>query len=382
MITGATKVIGPVPGCKLNPFLLAQSQTHEAYGLILIDYEEEPPVFDILFLKGQHIWPAARMGPKSRFMIDPGFIQDKFSALRSNPGTVVFLFDVPKESMDRFFATLVAEPYLKLELTPLSRRQRLSLLEKSVRPGTLCEIDRFSRVPPSIILAELNSPEDIRPLRPLPDEGLLFLYDVGANIALIKEKERYGIVPGQRSVSRDASAEGTEKRRVVDPAQEEMFPSNSVQPEQGGNGEPQTKPETRNPEPTPGATRLNDEDAELVHVMAEFVKRFKHEVRSNLGNLRDRVLDRGEEEMRNLFRAFDSTRLTIDTAAFALEYVRITAMHAPFFKRSQVKWIAEEAISQLYSKQYDVLEYHGLIERTETIYHRLKKKRIPLFSMW
>lgn len=77
MINGALQIIGDVPGKHLDPLLLAQSQSNDSLGFMMIAYatqsaNADTPLsrfYDLFFLRGSHICECARMNRDLRFQL-------------------------------------------------------------------------------------------------------------------------------------------------------------------------------------------------------------------------------------------------------------------------------------------------------------------------
>ena len=361
MLKQATTVHLRVPGIHIDPFLLAESQAGDSHGIVLIAYNGPP--FDLLFLEGPRISLAARWGPDYKFILDPAYIKEKFQALRTSVGTSVSFFTVTGETLTSFIATLYFEPFLRCDLAPLNRRQRIALLTKNVRPGTLMEIDCFSSFPPAVQLVPLDPSEGIRKVRPLPQSGILSLYDTTLNAALLEEKKLMGMLP--RQVPHRPAEPPTPGPSLPDPSQQELFPSpvNTIA---------DLTPAEPLPSRPPLTTGLLPEEARFIAVMKNFLTHFRHELHEELGKSAVPLLDRAERKVNALIHGFDRTRLDMDTAHFTLDYLKFATMAARFPNRRKVRQIAVFALGELYAKHYEEIEKFKVLDKIESLYAKFK----------
>ena len=104
MITGATSVLGPVPACHVDPFLLAQGQPPETYGYISILYPGQ--WCDILFFRGQTIRYAGRLREHHRFLTREAIVRESFLAYRADASTAVSLFTAHASAVRAFLSSV------------------------------------------------------------------------------------------------------------------------------------------------------------------------------------------------------------------------------------------------------------------------------------
>ena len=185
MITGATAVLGPVPGCHVDPFLLAQGQTPETYGYISIAYPGQ--WCDILFFRGQTIRYAGRLREHHRFLTKEGVVRETYLSYRSDPSTGVSLFTAQAPAVRAFLSTFYYVPFLKTDLQLMSRQQRARVFGALRIPRCLIERALFAASGPVVDLQICEAAEGLpRPPFTLA-QGILALYDIDRNQEMLRE---------------------------------------------------------------------------------------------------------------------------------------------------------------------------------------------------
>jgi hypothetical protein len=196
MINGATQVIAGVPGRHLDPLLLAQSQSRDSMGFIMIAYqrqltgEDQPPsrFYDLLFFRGSDIFECARMNQDLRFQLHQEVAFQTFRDFSQDDGTRVFLFLASEELLHRFRSTFYYEPCLKVQVKALSKKQIVNLLKSTGCQRGIIECNEFTQVAPSLELLEVSSPDDILLYQPSFKHGRILLYDTEKNKELVQER--------------------------------------------------------------------------------------------------------------------------------------------------------------------------------------------------
>jgi len=201
MINGATQVIAGVPGRHLDPLLLAQSQSRDSMGFIMIAYQrqltgdglslrDQSPsrFYDLLFFRGSEILECARMNQDLRFQLHQEVAFHTFRDFSQNDGTRVFLFLASEELLHRFRSTFYYEPCLKVQVKALSKKQIVTLLKSTGCQRGIIECNEFTQVAPSLELLEVSSPDDILLYQPSFKHGRILLYDTEKNKELVEER--------------------------------------------------------------------------------------------------------------------------------------------------------------------------------------------------
>lgn len=196
MINGATEIIAGVPGKHLDPLLLAQSQTRDSVGFIMIAYqrqsaaEDQAPsrFYDLLFFRGPEIFECARLNQDLRFQLHQEVAFRTFKNFGQEDTTRVFLFLASDELLYRFRATFYYEPCLKVQVKALSKKQIITLLKSTGCQRGIIECNEFTQLAPTIELLEISSADDILQYQPKFKNGRILLYDTEKNKELVQER--------------------------------------------------------------------------------------------------------------------------------------------------------------------------------------------------
>ena len=186
MLSGATQIIGDIPGKNLNPLLLAQSQWNDSSGYMIISYtrhremtdEGASRFFDIFFLRGSHIYDCARMNADLRRQLHLDVALQTFNRLGRDECSRLFLFSAPQDDLERFRSTFFLEPSLKVHLRGMSRKQLHRLLSSTKCGKGLIECNDFVRPLPSIDLKLIAAPDDVAQYNPPLKHGRILIYDI------------------------------------------------------------------------------------------------------------------------------------------------------------------------------------------------------------
>ncbi len=179
MINGATQIIGNIPGQHLNPLLVAESQTADHSGYIVVIYNIEPKQYDLLFLQGRAITHCARMNKDLRFFIDQHVVTATFR--EHHKESLISLFTCDDESIRRFVATFHSEPCLKVHVDALSKPQIHALVKSTGCTRGIIERNDFSGLLPTIELREIESPRQLPQFKTGFTHGRLLVYDILKN---------------------------------------------------------------------------------------------------------------------------------------------------------------------------------------------------------
>jgi hypothetical protein len=224
MINGATQILAGVPGKHLDPLLLAQSQSADAVGFIMIAYQRQlvgdsqPAVryYDLLFFQGSQIVECARLNQDLRFQLHRDGAIETFRKFGREETTRVFLFLAPDELLHRFRSTFYYEPCLKVQVKALSKKQIVTLLMSTGCQRGIIECNEFTQLAPSIELLEISSPDDIIQYHPKFKHGRILLYDIEKNKELVQE--RYAVLSQRLVQASPGSAKRDEGRYVLRPS--------------------------------------------------------------------------------------------------------------------------------------------------------------------
>jgi len=190
MLSGSKQIIAGIPGSFLDPFHLAQSQPDHFSGYVVIAYETERPVWDVLTFQGRSITATARIDNTCRVPVEEGDIQERFSLKGMRDRARVFLFEGVLFQIDAFARTLHSPPVLKIQVDPLSRKQIIRLIRNA--PGSRFIAERLIIQPPmpQMEFLEIKSPDQEIEFQMRFRHGVLLLYrqdartSDGAQIAL------------------------------------------------------------------------------------------------------------------------------------------------------------------------------------------------------
>ena len=372
MITRATQLIGPVPGCNLDPFLLAQSQSGETYGYCVVAYLAAPRTFDFVFLRGDEVLHTARMTDEYRYITPPDMVRERFRQQRGEPSTLVHFFSASAESLNRFIATFHFEPCLKLKLGICHERQYLSLLSKATTGRCLIETIKSGQILPSIDLFELRTTEDLSSMKPLPREGRLLVYDLEVNSRLLREKARVRIslmTAGDRTGNAATPAVDQEPAKTAEPSRSPekppgLFDAASPAPVHVAAAE---KGETPPPKEIPAK-----EEVEFLRLIDAMLRSFRKMVFDVMGEKSEELFARSEREVQLLMPRFQINSLSREAAGSAFDFLEIVAKRVPVFKRTRVRSIAVTLVSEVYSRHHEALQKFGVIGKAEEVYRRMR----------
>ncbi len=462
MINGALQIIGDVPGKHLDPLLLAQSQSNDSLGFMMIAYatqsaNADTPLsrfYDLFFLRGSHICECARMNRDLRFQLHLDVALQTFKRAGREDSTRVFLFAATDEVLTRFRSTFFYEPCLKVQAQGLSNKHMQRLVSTTGCQRGIIECNEFIDVLPSLDLRDVASPEDLSQYRPPFKHGRILLYDLEKNKELVEVRyashpfrstaPSYGpsMNPGQslmrsHHASPGKSADGLVS--AVDEKEAEEFTQfitqilNSAPPtispegdtsgaasSHSANNDPQLsidqesehsnsfvityrEPEQVSlsssiPRPSPpthgrahrpprkprndparedtseneSATSL-PESSEYLRLFERLFRSFRQRVFDSFGDKCDSVIADAESKVRFLTPEFDLHSLNESTAIIVLDLIENIAAKASFLKRPRLRQAALTLVADLYNKQYELLEKHGVIDKVEQFYYRLKK---------
>ena len=143
-----------------------------------------------------------------------------------------------------------------------------------------------------------------------------------------------------------------------------------------GDKKPPRKAITRRSRQSTSEPQHNEPPPELSDYTKLFdrtFRSFRQQVFDSFGDKCDTVIAESERKLRILTPEFDLQLLNENTAILVLDLIEDIAGGASFMKRSRLRQAALTLVSDLYNKQYELLEEHHVIDKVEQFYYRLKK---------
>jgi hypothetical protein len=123
----------------------------------------------------------------------------------------------------------------------------------------------------------------------------------------------------------------------------------------------------------PIATETQQPISDYVRIFERLFRSFRQQVFDCFGDKCEEVITKAEKKIRFLSPEFDCHNLSETTVLTMLDVIESIIQEASMFKRSKLRQAALTLISDLYNKQYELLEQHRAIDKVEQIYYRLKK---------
>ena len=350
MISGALEIIYGVDAGLVHPLLLPASQGPERFGYIVIAYEDSPDVFDILFVRGNHVEEYAGLHHDLRTLLSEKSVQANLAA--STLRCRVYLFSVSRHGFDRFRRTFHSVPSVNVVIDRLSRKQLSSLLIGTGCKNGILEIDRPSHPFPLIDLSRFYSVEELLKEALRFKQGRMILYDLELNAQL---SQRAGAVMGEQPIDdRDPSDPGKSG-----PAGDTERPRGE-QGEQPGGG-------SALPDPPPEAEGDTDLVLAFRNALAEFL--------AAVAGLSGGRLDRKTSDVLNSHfphpGVFNPGIVSSLNAHLVLEVIEGSVNRTPYYRRKKVRSIALRIVKDLYDTNNEIVRRHGLEEKVQTCYQRL-----------
>ena len=459
MINGAQQIIGNVPGHYLNPFLVAESQSSDHTGYIVVIYNLEPMQYDLLFLQGRAITHCARMNKDLRFFIDQHVVTSTFRDHYKD--SFVSLFTCDDTSIQRFIATFHSEPCLKVHVDALSKPQILALIRSTGCTQGIIERNDFSEMLPIIELKEIDSAKKLPLFKTRLEHGRLLVYD------LIKNQEinshRFAAQPfalhspaghkrKRRGPKQVSDTEASDDRRLkgvepipenpaeaidaliheilgdpqlsidnrplpidnsnpvttksadfaqILPAKQTADQTEDANPTEAGPTPPKSRSSgtTINnqqdrhdpPEPSPPETpsefqpstqeilpteetkqTKQTEPTIFTRTLERLLRSFRQQVVDLCAQRAESVFANAEKKVRMLTPEFDPRSFDDSNAVLVLDLIEEMVRQSPLLKRSKLREVAAELVSDLYNKQYELLEQNKAVDAVEQCYYRLK----------
>lgn len=118
---------------------------------------------------------------------------------------------------------------------------------------------------------------------------------------------------------------------------------------------------------------LDLQGPEFIRCFDRLFKSFRQQAFECYGDKGDSLISRGVKSVQYLYPNFDPGKLNEDTVLAILDVVESVIRSAGLFKRARLRQAAVTLISDLYNKQYDLLEKHNAIDKVEETYLKLRK---------
>ena len=356
MIAGALEIICGVDAGVVNPLLLPATQGEEKFDYIVIKYDDFQDVFDILFVRGNHVAEYVCIHHDLRAIL--GVKSVEMLLLACGMRCRVYLFSVSRQSYERFLRTFYCEPTLNVVIDRLSRNQISGLLMDSGCRNGILEVDRSGLPFPQIDLARFHSPEELLHEASRFRRGRIILYDLELNSAIRQRAEiLQGGVAGSDTdldsadLPGDAplSAKGSEKDSAADPSTGSA-PSPQV-------GTPASPPR---------------EEEEIVFLFRNVLKEFIEAVKLQYPTRLDRKMNDLLCRVFHCPAAFEPDLIVETNLAKVLTVIELGVELAWTRKRKLLKKRALEIIKNLYETHNELLRSHGVDARVQDCYRTLE----------
>jgi hypothetical protein len=334
MISGALEIIYGVDAGLVHPLLLPASQGPEKFGYIVITYEDSPDVFDILFVRGDHVEEYAGLHHDLRTLLSEKCVKMGLAACGMR--CRVYLFSVSQQGFDRFRRTFHTVPSVNVVIDRLSRKQLTSLLIGSGCKNGILEIDRPSRPFPLIVLSRFHSGEELLKEASRFRQGRMIVYDLELNTLI---RQRGEIVNGGPPAS---------DRDPVDEKNTGMTTADTNGP----------GPATPLPDTPPEASGDTDLAAAFRGALNDFL--------GALAELNGGRLDKRMDRALALFfphpGVFNPDNVTPLNAPLVLQVIEKCVNRARLDRRKKVRASALEVVKELYNTNHELLRKHGVEE--------------------
>jgi len=113
--------------------------------------------------------------------------------------------------------------------------------------------------------------------------------------------------------------------------------------------------------------------SDFTRMFQRLFRSFRQQVFECYGDRSEAVISLAEKKIRFVTPEFELRSLSDRTSVIVLDLVETITNDAPFFKRSKLRTAGLTLVADLYNKQYDSLEHHGVIDKVEQFYYRLKR---------
>jgi hypothetical protein len=375
-------MLGPVPALYLNPFLLAESQRETMRGYIVISHHGQSAKmsYELLFLQGQRVYECIAIDEQRRERADLRDIHKRFADSTQKETMTIALFEAEDALTQAFISTLCTPPIIRVSVDALSKKQIQRLVSLTDGRRAVAERNDFTQNPPLIEFKEVDPTDTHLDFHIGFRHGTFLLYGPGRIEPPDGVAQRVQNSPPQeKAPDTKSDAQGA--------AELTLFPENAVPPPDPARKPPPGKKKGAEfaPEPIPvpaedapatsiaPASPPAGEASELVRLFDRLFRSFRQQASECYGVKSGILIKRAEEQVQMLTPEFASGSLTAVTAPLVLDIVEQVVKDAPIFKRSKLRASALGLISEIYNKQYALLEQHKAIDRVEQVYYRLKK---------
>jgi hypothetical protein len=349
MISGALEIIYGVDAGLVHPLLLPASQGAEKFSYIVITYEDSPEVFDILFVRGDHVEEYAGLHHDLRTLLNEESVKRGLAACGMR--CRVYLFSVSRQGFDRFRRTFHSIPSVNVVIDRLSRKQLSSLLIGSGCKNGILEIDRPSHPFPLIVLNRFHSAEELLNEASRFRQGRMIVYDLELNTLILQRRESLnrGPAAGDGGPPAVNAVEGT-------PAETK----GADQEEKSGRGVPL-------PDFTSKISEETDLAAALRSALSDFLSAVVEIHGGRLGKKMEGILNRFFPHP----GVFSSALVTPSNATCVLDLIEEFVKRDRFDRRARVREKALVIVKDLYESNHELLRKLGVEEKVQRCYMRL-----------
>lgn len=406
MLEHTLKVFSDVPAAHVDPLFLIRSQSHDAPGIVVVSYGRE--FYDLFYYRHSILIDVLRLTPDFRHKLSLATALPTFRERKMRARTTVSLLRGDEETLNMFRLTFYFEPWVKLRADLLPRGYFTKLLKTSDCINGLLEVDSFPPdAGPTVSLYRFSSSKssEVCPAPPKRSSVKVLIYDVDRNREILRERfagrfedidalpEKYADLVHRmestddiistsllrqlpdvakailekskkerahmtKSTSRPASREG-EAAEGVDSRADEL--NSLVDSVLGGDA---------NLHETP-ATRESDAERQVRELFQNAFKEFSTYLRRTSPSKAETYLQEAAGAVRKKFPEFDGSNVTFARSHLLL-HVAVATVKFFKLKRNSVKERLLEILSDLYAKEFDLLEETGMTPKIEEIYRQLQ----------
>jgi hypothetical protein len=349
MISGALEIIYGVDAALVHPLLLPASQGTEKFGYIVITYEDSPEVFDILFVRGDHVEEYAGLHHDLRTLLSEKSVKNVLAACGMR--CRVYLFSVSRQGFDRFRRTFHAVPSVNVVIDRLSRKQLSSLLTGTGCKNGILEIDRPSHPFPLIVLNSFHSAEELLKEASRFRQGRMIVYDLELNTLIRQRGESIIGGPAADEGGPEAVSAGEKTPADTEGADQE---------EKSGRGVPL-------PDFTSKVSADTDLAAAFRSALGDFLSAVAEIHGGRLGKKMDGILNRFFPHP----GVFNPGLVTPANATCVLELIEEFVRRDRFDRKTRVRERALDIVKDLYESNHELLRKLGVEDKVQSCYLRL-----------
>ncbi|HEX7573121.1 MAG TPA: hypothetical protein VF514_08495, partial [Bacteroidota bacterium] len=318
---------------------------------IVITYDDSPEVFDILFVRGDHVEEYAGLHHDLRTLLSEESVKMELAACGMR--CRVYLFSVSQQGFDRFRRTFHTVPSVNVVIDRLSRKQLSSLLIGSGCKNGILEIDRPSHPFPLIVLNRFHSAEELLKEASRFRQGRMIVYDLELN-TLIRQR-RESIIGGPAAHEGGPAAVNAVESTPADPGEADSEPREN------------TGPGASLPVAPPEASSDTDLAAAFRSALTDFL--------SVVAGLHGGTLRKKMEGILNRYfphpGIFNPALVTHLNATCVLELIEEFVRLERFDRRARVRERGREIVKYLYDSNHELLRKRGVEEKVQSCYLRL-----------